>query len=142
MLDADRTLSAWTDIPDLAGGSFFPASRWLACKVVCLPSDSARMCSLARSIGEEARVVAHPTVGAVFVHLDAHQDGVLLSARELEAICAAHRWTLEYLGAPSHLGAALRQPIPEGAPLLLERTIKAMFDPTGTFDPGRLPGGI
>jgi len=142
MLDADRTLSAWTDIPDLAGGAFFPASRWVACKVVGLPSDSAEVCKLAASICEETRVMAHPTVGAVFVHFDARQEGALSNARELESICSAHRWTLEYLGAPADLGAALRQPIPDGAPLLLARTIKAAFDPTGTFDPGRLAGGI
>jgi glycolate oxidase FAD binding subunit len=142
VLDADRTVAAWSDIADLAGGAAYPASHWLVCKLVCLPSDVGEAVARARRSGEEIRLTAHPTAGVVFVHIDVRAGNPLTPLATLEHACADRGWTLEYLAAPPELAQPLYQPVSAGAPLLLQRSVKAALDPAGIFDPGRLAGGI
>ena len=141
VLDSDRTASAWSDMADLTGGASYPASHWIVCKVACLPSEVPEVCALASPLGE-SRVSAHPIAGVVFVHIDARAGQAESSAAQIERVCSQRGWTLEYLAAPLELARVLRQPVAPSAPLFLLRRMKAALDPTGTFDPGRLAGGI
>jgi glycolate oxidase FAD binding subunit len=143
VLDHDRTLFAWSDIAELAGGERYPATQFLTGKVACLPSEVPDVCALASKHFSAAELTAHPASGVVFIHADVAQQPELLgSLQSLWSECQTRAWSLEWLAAPLRLAATLRQPVPDTAPLLLMRRVKAALDPTGTFDPGRFLGGI
>jgi glycolate oxidase FAD binding subunit len=143
VLDHDRTLFAWSDIAELAGGERYLATQSLTGKLACLPSQVADVCSFTSNHFSNAELVAHPASGVVFVRVDVEQQAdVAGSLDSLWSECRTRATSLEWLSAPPVLGASLRQPVPDTAPLLLMRRVKAALDPTGTFDPGRFLGGI
>ncbi len=143
LLDHDRILFGWSDIAELAGGAMYAADQFLNCSVTCLPSEVPAACAMAQTHCRNAEVSAHPHSGVVFIHIDAtHHDDLTETLRLMQGEGEAKGWSIAYVRAPLPLGAKLRQPVPPNAPLLLMRRVKAAFDPTGTFDPGRFLGGI
>jgi glycolate oxidase FAD binding subunit len=142
-LDQDRTLFAWADIPELCAGERYPAAKFLSGKVTCLPSEVPQAAAVLSQACPAAELTVHPHNGVVFAHVDvARQENLAGALAGLVQLLHARKWHLEWLAAPADLRAGLRQPVPDDAPLLLMRRIKAALDPTGTFDPGRFLAGM
>jgi FAD/FMN-containing dehydrogenase len=141
-LDADRLLFAWSDIAELAGGAAYPASEFVALKLVSLPSDLPALCATVAQSYDRAEMTAHPSHGVLFAHLPAYEADVVSKLISLSELCRREHWTMAILSAPAAFAAHLRQPIATDVPIALLRKVKAALDPTGTFDPGRLLGAI
>ena len=98
----------------------------------------------------DAELTSHPANGLTFAHVPIHPvEGAVstpLDVRErlaqLEARCQSEDHTMQILAAPPALGRIEQPPLPPRAPVALMRAVKASFDPSGTFDPGRFVNGI
>ncbi|MDQ6767021.1 MAG: FAD-binding oxidoreductase [Candidatus Eremiobacteraeota bacterium] len=142
-LDADRLHFAWSDIAELASGSAYPGSQYVCCAIASLPSQVSVVLAAVAALFPDVQCTAHPASGVVYAHVPAGPD--LLTVGQLEPLhlmCEREQLTLAYLAAPAPLGVRLRAPVPAHAPLALMRRVKATFDPSGTFDPGRFVAGI
>ena len=144
-IDADRLHFAWQDIAELAGGSAYPGSQYVCLAVTGLPSQVPAVLAAVSAASPPAECTAHPSSGILFVHIpvaDAagsheREDAQLAALAELGA---RERLSINYLAAPPAF-ARLRAPVPADSPVALMRRVKAAFDPSGTFDPGRFFAG-
>ncbi|MBC5806795.1 MAG: hypothetical protein DLM53_05575 [Candidatus Eremiobacter antarcticus] len=136
---------AWADIAELACGAAYSPATVAGMKVISQPSHVAAVMARALSLGPDTECTAHPAVGLTFVHVraDAHVSTAAPSGlRAFANACEAHGWSVEFLFAPPQIGEHLLPALPLRAPIALMRKLKAAFDPSGTFDPGRFLGGI
>lgn len=149
-LDVDRLHFCWQDIVEVAAGAVYPGERNVVLSIGCLPTKVASLCESIGSLMQEAELTAHPATGVVYLHLPwppsaepptAERAGLAIRLRSLFERCAAQDYHVKMLAAPSDLGA-IASPLPAHAPIGIMRKIKAAFDPTGTFDPGRFVAGI
>lgn len=146
-LDLDRLLFAWSDIAELAGGAAYNGRDFVCCKITSLATQVPAVLTSIEQLFPEAQSTAHPALGIAFAHVPVASEfirpnNVINGFRLLAERCEKENWSLTYLAAPPHLGARLRSPVPAQAPVALMRRIKAAFDPSGTFDPGRFLAGI
>lgn len=144
---ADRSgvQRAWTDVAELAGGAAYPAARWIAYRISCLPSRLPAVIDAAHKAWPGVEVTAHPALGTVFAHVPASTlsrgagaplDHALVWRAVEEA--AGHATCTS---APFDVSDDAMPPRAY-APYRLLRRLKDAFDPDGVLDPGRLPGGI
>ena len=68
-IDKSGVRRAWTDVVELAGGAAYPASKWLAYRISCLPSGVPAVIDAALRTWPGLEVTAHPALGAVFLHV-------------------------------------------------------------------------
>jgi FAD/FMN-containing dehydrogenase len=152
-LDADRLHFAWSDIAELAGGAMYSGMQYLCCTISSLPSHVPALLAGISAAFIDAQCTAHPVSGVVYAHAPVaagaavHSDAgavefIRPALQTLFDLCERERFTLTFLAAPPSLGRGLRAPIPADTPIGLMRRVKATFDPSGTFDPGRFIGGI
>ncbi|HXN09237.1 MAG TPA: FAD-binding oxidoreductase, partial [Candidatus Acidoferrales bacterium] len=146
LFDADRLHFAWQDIAELAGGAMYPGSQYLCCAIASLPSQMSPMLASISGLFPDAHCTAHPATGIVYAHLpvaamqQSSSSPLSSQLQPLLDLCEREHYYLSYLAAPA--GSDLRAPVPADAPILLMRRVKASFDPSGTFDPGRFMAGI
>jgi glycolate oxidase FAD binding subunit len=142
---------AWADVAELACGAAYSPAIFAGVKVVSRPSHVAAVLQRTPALGPDTECSAHPAAGITFVHARSVPAQAAAKASEEEAAhrlrafvenCQAEGWTSEFLFAPPQLGRFLWPPVPPRAPIELMRKLKAAFDPSGTFDPGRFLGAI
>jgi len=144
---ADRSgvRRAWTDVAELAGGSAYPAARWIAYRISCLPSRLAAVIDAAQKTWPGVELTAHPALGTLFAHVPASA----LAGSGVPLVDHAPVWRAveEAAGHATCTSAPVdvrddALPPRAYAPYRLLRRLKDAFDPDGVLDPGRMPGGI
>jgi glycolate dehydrogenase FAD-binding subunit len=149
-LDADRVRFGWNDVAEAAGGATYPGDRFLVFSIASLPTHVPAVCSSIAAAFADAELTSHPASGLTFAHVPIPPvegaAGVALDVHErlarLEALCQGEGHTMQILAAPPSLGRIEQPPLPPHAPVAMMRALKASFDPSGTFDPGRFVSGI
>ena len=141
-VERPELLRAWEDVRELAGGAAYASDAYAVLKIVSLPAATAATIAAARDAWPSAEITAHPAAGVALIHVPIAADAE--RATPLPALALpdrAHAWST-WLRAPD--GASPFLPGAAAQPLLvaLLRSVKAAFDPDGTLDPGRLPGGV
>ncbi len=145
VLDADRVHFAWADIVELAGGASYPAEQFLILSITSLPTQVCAVCDHIASLFADVQCTAHPANGIVYAHVPVAAENAATipeALRSLYEIAERNGYAVNLLSAPPGLGARLHMPVPRSAPVALMRSVKAAFDPSGTFDPGRFVAGI
>lgn len=145
LVDPDRLHFAWQDIAELAGGAMYPGSGYVCCAIASLPSQVSAVLASVSALFPDAHCTAHPAIGVMYAHLpvasiEQPSSSIENNLRPLLDVCERECWHLSYLAAPA--GSQLRAPVPHNAPISLMRRVKASFDPSGTFNPGRYMAGI
>jgi len=146
-LDPDRVRFGWADVAEAAGGTTYPGDRFLVFSIASLPTKVAAVCASVADAFADVEQTAHPTTGMTYVHVpvegagDAARD-VRRGLGRLETLCEREEHAMQILAAPPVLGRIEQPPLPPRAPVALMRAVKAAFDPSGTFDPGRFISGI
>lgn len=141
-LDRFATARAWVDVRELPGGACYACDAFAALKIVTLPSECGAVLD---AIGERfphAERTAHPASGIAFANVAVDRE--MLDGRIAEALREfdARGWRSTWLRAPDEFSARLPLPRARIEAAALVRRVKAAFDPSGLFDPGRLPGGV
>ncbi len=139
-LDAELVAATWSDLVELAGGAQYPHDRYVVAKFVALPSQTFGLAKAVRDAWPEVEISAHPSVGVLFAHVpvEAWREPGAAFWQQLEH----SGWSATYLAVPPERADEFLAPLPAASPVKLQRRLKAAFDPTGTFDPGRMRGGI
>jgi glycolate oxidase FAD binding subunit len=144
VIDRSGVRRAWTDVVELAGGAAYPAPGWIAFRISCLPSGMAAVIGAALEEWPGLEISAHPTLGALFLHVPA-------AALSLDRQASDHARVWKAVDAAAGHAVCTSAPIdirddalpPRSyAPYRLLRRLKDSFDPEGVLDPGRMPGGI
>ncbi len=142
-IEASGVAAAWSDIAELAGGAAYPPDDFIIAKFACLPAQTADLIDSMRAVWPAAEITAHPAIGVAFAHVRAAPDAANpTTLAPLWRAALARGWTAAFLGGPADLLDSLAAPLPAASPLKLMRSLKAMLDPAGAFDPGRFMGGI
>jgi glycolate oxidase FAD binding subunit len=143
-LDDSATRRAWGGIRELAAGSEYPASRYVAMKIVSLPADTPLVLETLRAVWPGVEITAHAWAGVTYAHVPA-DSGVLSDgdlARGFERL-DQQGFPATVLAAPERRARSMPLPAPPASlPVRLLRAVKAAIDPAGVLDPGRLAGGV
>jgi glycolate oxidase FAD binding subunit len=143
-IDRSGVRRAWTDVVELAGGAAYPASQWIAYRISCLPSGVPAVIDAATRAWPGLEITAHPTLGALFLHLPAAVLSLDGSAADHASVWAAVDGAAGHAICTSAPVDVSDDALPPRAyaPYRLLRRLKDAFDPEGVLDPGRMPGGI
>lgn len=151
VLDQAATARGWNDVRELSGGAPYGAGRFVVVKAAALPTEVPSLVADLRGRWPAAEIAAQPASGIVFAHVPADGgDGSggappAPGREDLEPIERAYAragWTAFVVAAPPLARISAPFVAAQNAPVRLFRSVKAALDPAGTFDPGRLPGGV
>ncbi len=138
VVDRGGLTRAWKDVVELAGGRAYPAARWRAYRIACLPTAVPAVIRAATVAWPALEISAHPTLGVVFAHVPAELS---TDAADLWRTVRDSAGSSICTSAPPDCSDDVSPP-PTYAPYALFRRLKASFDEARTLDPGRMPGGI
>lgn len=146
VLDHAATARAWTDVRELSGGAHYDPDRYVVVKAASMPTETPALIADMRERWPSAEIAAQPASGIAFGNVPA-SDLERENASALEPMGRAYAragWTALVLASPPLARACAVAPFvaSQDAPVRLFRSVKAALDPSGTLDPGRLPGGV